>query len=52
MTYKTLEQQIWELWKSQGFEVIEERFEAVGTAKFKWTIIAKRIPSGQVARSP
>ena len=52
MAYKGLEQQIRELWKSRGLEVIEERFVAVGKDKFKWTIIAKRIPLGQVARSP
>lgn len=40
--YKGLEQQIRELWKSRGLEVIEERFVAVGKDKFKWTIIAKR----------
>ena len=42
MTYKGLEQQIRELWKSRGLDVIEERFVAVGKDKFKWTIIAKR----------
>jgi hypothetical protein len=43
VTYKSLEQQIHELWASRGFEVIEERFESVGKAKFKWTIIAMKV---------
>jgi len=42
MTYKTLEQQIRELWASRGLEVIEERFEVFGKDRFKWTIIAKK----------
>jgi hypothetical protein len=42
MAYKTLEQQIRELWASRGLEVIEEQFEAVGKNKFKWTIIARK----------
>jgi hypothetical protein len=42
MTYKTLEQQIQELWASRGLEVIEEQFESVGKNKFKWTIIARK----------
>jgi len=42
MTYKTLEQQIHELWESRGLEVLEERFESIGKNKFKWTIIAKK----------
>jgi hypothetical protein len=42
MTYKTLEQQIRELWASRGLEVIEEQFESVGKNKFKWTIIARK----------
>lgn len=40
--YKTLEQQIIELWASRGLEVLEEKFEAIGDGKFKWTIIARR----------
>jgi hypothetical protein len=42
MAYKTLEQQIRELWASRGLEVIEEQFESVGKNKFKWTIIARK----------
>jgi len=41
MTYKTLEQQIQELWESRGLKVLEERCKAVGKNKFKWTIIAE-----------
>lgn len=41
--YKTLEQQIQELWESRGLKVLEERFKAVGKNKFKWTIIAEPI---------
>jgi hypothetical protein len=40
--YKTLEQQIQELWACRGMEVIEETCEAVGKNKFKWTITAKK----------
>lgn len=39
--YKTLEQQIQELWASRGLEVIEERFRALKNGKLKWTIIAR-----------
>jgi len=39
--YKTLEQQIQELWNSRGMEVVEERVRAIGDEKFEWTIIAK-----------
>jgi len=42
MAYKSLEQQIRELWASRGLEVLEERFESMGKNKFKWTIIAKK----------
>ena len=42
MKYKSLEQQIRELWASRGLEVLEETFEAVGKNKFKWTIIARK----------
>jgi len=41
MTYKSLEQQIRELWASRGLEVIEERVEPVDENNFKWTIIAR-----------
>jgi len=41
MTYKSLEQQIRELWVSRGLEVIEERVEPVDENTFKWTIIAR-----------
>jgi len=41
MTYKSLEQQIRELWARRGLEVLEERCESIGKNKFKWTIIAK-----------
>lgn len=44
--YKTLEQQIRELWASRGLEVLEETFEHVGEGKFKWTIIARRKEGG------
>jgi len=39
--YKTLEQQIRELWASRGFEVVEETVRALKNGKFKWTIIAR-----------
>lgn len=39
--YKTLEQQIQELWKSRGLRVIREDFEAIGEGRYKWTIIAE-----------
>jgi len=42
MKYKTLEQQIQELWASRNMEVLEEHYEALGNNKFKWTIIAKK----------
>ena len=41
MSYKTLEQQIKELWASRGLEVIEETFTGIGKNRFKWTIVAK-----------
>jgi hypothetical protein len=47
MAYKTLEQQIRELWASRGLEVIEEQFESVGKNKFKWTIIARKKKEAQ-----
>lgn len=47
--YKTLEQQIQELWKSRGLKVLEETFEAVGANKFKWTIIAEPIKKTPLA---
>ena len=40
--HKTLEQQIVELWKSRGLEVIKEVVESLKTGEIKWTIIAKR----------
>ena len=43
MKYKSLEQQIRDLWASRSLEVLEETFEAVGKNKFKWTIIAKKV---------
>ena len=43
MKYKTLEQQIQELWASRGMEVLEEGFEAISENKFKWIIIAKKV---------
>ncbi len=46
--YKTLEQQIQELWKSRGLNVLEETFEAVGENRFKWTIIAEGIGQREV----
>ena len=42
MAYKSLEQQIQELWASRGLEVIEERFRALKHGKLKWVIIAKK----------
>jgi len=41
MVYKTLEEQIKELWASRGLEVLGETFESLGDKKFKWTIIAQ-----------
>jgi len=41
--YKTLEQQIQDLWASRGLEVIEETFEGLEENKFKWTITAKEV---------
>lgn len=41
--YKSLEQQIRELWASRGLNVLEERFESVGENKYKWIIIAEEI---------
>lgn len=40
--YKTLEQQIQDLWASRGLEVLKETVEGIGKNKFKWTITAKR----------
>ena len=39
--YKTLEQQIQELWASRGLEVLEETFEVIGRNKFRWIIVAR-----------
>ncbi len=39
--YRTLEQQILDLWVSHGLKVLEEKFEQVGKGKFRWTIIAE-----------
>ena len=41
--YKTLEQQIQELWASKGLEVTGETFEAIDEGTFKWTITARRV---------
>lgn len=43
MAYKTLEQQIQELWTSRGFVEIEEEFKAVDKKKkvYRWTITAR-----------
>lgn len=40
--YKTLEQQIVELWAKRGLRVLEEHFEALGEGKFRWVIIARK----------
>jgi hypothetical protein len=40
--YKTLEQQIQELWQSRGLDVLEEKVEVIDENTFKWTITAKR----------
>lgn len=40
--YKTLEQQIVELWAKRGLRVLEEHFEALDEGKFRWVIIARR----------
>lgn len=39
--YKTLEQEIIELWKSRGLKVLKEKFESIDHGKYKWTIIAE-----------
>jgi len=41
VAYRTLEQQIQELWASRGLEVTKEIFQAIGKDEFKWTIIAR-----------
>lgn len=41
--YKTLEQQIQELWESRGLKVLEEIFEPLGKNKFRWTITAEKV---------
>lgn len=41
--YKTLKQQIQDLWKSRGLKVLEETVEPLDEGKFKWTIIAEPI---------
>jgi len=40
--YKSLEQQIVELWESSGLEVIEEQCIPLKNGKFKWVITARR----------
>lgn len=40
--YKSLEQQIRELWASRGLEVVQERFRALKHGRFEWRIIAKQ----------
>ena len=39
--YKSLEQQINELWDSRGFTVLKESVEPMGHGRMKWTIIAE-----------
>ena len=39
--WKTLEQQIQELWASRGLEVVEEKFRSLGDGIFEWVIVAK-----------
>jgi len=41
--YKTLEQQIRELWSSRGMEVIREEFRVVEARTYEWTIRAREI---------
>lgn len=45
MDYKTLEQQITELWKSRDLNVQEIKVGSVGLNMFEWTITAEGVPS-------
>ena len=39
--WTTLEQQITDLWKSRGLEVLDVEVESQGHGSWKWTVLAK-----------
>ena len=48
--YKTLEQQIVELWQSRGIKVIKETFMVLKSGKLRWIITAEKRDSESKSR--